>query len=1505
MITLSSFSCLSVVSFAAVVDRDGEQNDDGEFTELYWEYTDDHVLTLYADVTGSPWLKYASEIEKVVVKASVSEICSYAFAGYANLSEVVFEGVFVSINEYAFQNCDKLTEVKLPVVRRFADYAFYDCDNLVSVVVGGGGSAVGDVGKNIFKSCDALETVELANGVIEIGEGMFEDCINLSTVSIPDSVEKIGRLAFENCTALEGIVVPDSTITLGEYAFYGCTSAKTLYIGHNVETIGEYAFGNCSALESVEIMCAMPGISEGMFYGCQALKGLSNLPEGIKVIGKNAFKDCTSFAEIVLPSTVIEIGDSAFDATVITSIDIPVGVEIIGDGAFTNCAALTAINVEAKNRYYASVDGILYDAKIKNLICCPAGKTGSVVVSEGTETIGSDAFIGCVDVDVIEIPESVSEIAPNAFNGRADTLKIKAKCDSYAAEYAKLYAIDIELTHGTYDWVVTVDPTCDTTGVKEKVCVDCAHVEEIKTIDTLKHKYDEGVVTKEPACDTDGEKTFTCQNAGCDHTEVGSIPKLGHKWSEWVVTVEATCDTDGEKARYCQNNGCVEEEKIVIPATSHKLDDGTVKIAPTCDTEGKLVRKCIKDDCSYEVEESIPVLEHKYESSVTVEPLCEVEGVKTFTCTRDGCGHSYTESIPALGGHDYDDGVITKPPTVHGDGEKTFTCKNEWCTEEHENHTLVVPVANTAFDGILDTNEGAYADENGVIQNLTWALTDTYHLFIYADDTSEEWAKHRGVIVAVTIAGDATTVENGSFAYMPALTEANILFSLGKIEAYAFQYCENLKTVFTGSIEEMEEFAFYHCSALESVDIYGGLPEGNVGRNVFLDCVNLSDVTLRNGTLSLGEAMFKGCAALEEITLPESLLVIGDSAFDGTAIKTIRIPTDVKVIEKGVFTNCAELEAINVDSKNDFYFSVDGVLYDVALGSLLLCPAAKSGEVAVWEGTAKIAEDAFIGCKAVTKVTIPDSVTTIADNAFNGCSEGLVIVCNCDSYAAEYAKSRGITAELNHVASAVWKITTEATCLEDGVKERVCSGCDYSYETVVIEALGHDFDGGVETTKVTCETDGVMTYTCTRNGCEESYTEVLPALTHKYDNGVVTFAPTCEADGEKTFTCRNEGCGDSYVEILPAIGHKYDEGVITITPACGVEGEKLFTCKNCGDAYTEILPALTHNYVETVKTEGTCITKGAVEHTCSNCGDSYTEREYGEHQLHSYPVRIEPTCSQEGKEGYMCALCREFVGEVTIIPAISHTEGEWVVDAKATCTVDGSKHKSCTACGTVLATETIPALGHTEGKWIVDKKPTVKAEGKQHKECTECGETIRTEKIKQLKCGRPEVESVSNYSKGVRVDWDSVSGADYYKLYRKTKKGSWKYIDSTKKTAYTDDTAKSGTKYYYSVIAVNEAGDSDRSNSLSRYYLDDPNLKSATSTKKGITLKWSKVEGAEAYIIYRKTESGSYKRIKTVTEASYTDKTAKKGKKYSYKVKALYSKTTSDYSRVKTVKDKY
>ncbi|MEE1503336.1 MAG: hypothetical protein UGF89_03700 [Acutalibacteraceae bacterium] len=160
--------------------------------------------------------------------------------------------------------------------------------------------------------------------------------------------------------------------------------------------------------------------------------------------------------------------------------------------------------------------------------------------------------------------------------------------------------------------------------------------------------------------------------------------------------------------------------------------------------------------------------------------------------------------------------------------------------------------------------------------------------------------------------------------------------------------------------------------------------------------------------------------------------------------------------------------------------------------------------------------------------------------------------------------------------------------------------------------------------------------------------------------------------------------------------------------------------------------------------------------------------------------------------------------------------------------------------------------------------------------------------------------TANNTSKGIYLKWTKIAGAEKYRIYRQTEGSSkWKLLDTTKKTTFTDKTAKSGTKYYYRVRAV-AGGDMSSYEVVGRYYLSTPKLISAKNTVSGVKVRWEKVDGVQGYKIYRKTsEKGDWKLIHTTTnkKSYYIDKTAKSGKTYYYSVQAYYSKTKSTYNK--------
>ncbi len=216
-----------------------------------------------------------------------------------------------------------------------------------------------------------------------------------------------------------------------------------------------------------------------------------------------------------------------------------------------------------------------------------------------------------------------------------------------------------------------------------------------------------------------------------------------------------------------------------------------------------------------------------------------------------------------------------------------------------------------------------------------------------------------------------------------------------------------------------------------------------------------------------------------------------------------------------------------------------------------------------------------------------------------------------------------------------------------------------------------------------------------------------------------------------------------------------------------------------------------------------------------------------------------------------------------------HTERTEYGD-EPTCTEPGVTDMIyCSVCDEVLQPhKTIPATGH------------IYEDGY----CMECWEDAPMLKLK----------SVSNTTSGVKVTWSKLSGAKKYLVYRKTT-GGWTRLDTVTGTSFTDETAKSGTTYKYTVKAQIGNSYSDYNTSgLSIKYLAAPKISSVENKNTGISVKWNKVSGAKGYIVYRKAAgASSWTNLGTTTSTSFADKTAKNNVKYTYTVKAYNGSTKS------------
>ena len=141
---------------------------------------------------------------------------------------------------------------------------------------------------------------------------------------------------------------------------------------------------------------------------------------------------------------------------------------------------------------------------------------------------------------------------------------------------------------------------------------------------------------------------------------------------------------------------------------------------------------------------------------------------------------------------------------------------------------------------------------------------------------------------------------------------------------------------------------------------------------------------------------FNSCEGLTSVTIPNSITKIGNNAFGYcTNLTSITIPQSVTTINGAVFEACRKLTAINVAKENSNYCSVDCVLFNKDMTTLLCYPAGKPGATyTIPAGVTRIGYEAFLYCDSLNSIVIPNSVTNIDEWAFSRCTNLTSVTLN-------------------------------------------------------------------------------------------------------------------------------------------------------------------------------------------------------------------------------------------------------------------------------------------------------------------------------------------------------------------------------------------------------------------------------------------------------------------------------------------------------------------------------
>ena len=728
------------------------------------------------------------------------------------------------------------------------------------------------------------------------------------------------------------------------------------------------------------------------------------IEDGITSIGYKAFSYCKSVTDITIPngvksieipSSVTSIGKYAFyRCNSLTYIKIPNSVTSIGDGAFSKCRSLTDINVGENNKYYVSIDGILYNKNKSKIICYPQGKQDlNFSIPNSVTSIGYEVFGGCSRLTNIAIPDSVTSIGNYAFEecSNLTNITIPNSVTSIGGRAFKgcsrltNIAIPNSVTSIGYNVfcgcssLTNIEIPNSVTSIKNGAFEECSSLTSIEIPNSVT---------------SIGERAFK----GCSNLKSITIPSSVtniETWAFYGCRGPIICNTNSKAHEYCESNKIpyiLGDSAISVVETEYEIkQEETWDISKNGD--GSVIAKWTLYDRTITISGNGEMKDwlsdsnedwHSSKYKKIIEKVIIEKGVTSIgESAFKGCSNLKSITIPSS---------VTNIETRAFYGCRSLTSIKIPKSVTSIGDSIFEECSSLTSINVEESNQ-KYISVDGVLYNKNKTEIICYpskkkdaNYTILSGVTSIKTGAFSGCssLTRISISNGVTSIEMDTFNGCSSLTSIEIPDSVTRIKPGAFSGCSSLTNItIPNRVTSIDNLAFYECSSLESIEIPNSVT--SIGDYAFKGCSSLTNITIPNSITSIESHAFRGCSSLTNITIPNSVTSIGDYAFFGcSSLTSITIPSSVTSISDSAFSNCGKLENIYVEEGNPKYTSIDGVLYNKDKTELIYYPNGK--------------KDASFA--------IPSSITTIGNNAFSN-YEG-VIICKRNSEAHRYAESEKI-----------------------------------------------------------------------------------------------------------------------------------------------------------------------------------------------------------------------------------------------------------------------------------------------------------------------------------------------------------------------------------------------------------------------------------------------------------------------------------------------------------------